>query len=397
MTRRTLYLLIIAVVIVAAVVWGFIPKPIQVETAAVVRAPLMVTVTEEGKTRVIDRFVLSSPVTGTVLRTGLNVGDTVKMEQTLLEIEPRMSEVLDPRTRAEASARVEAARAALNAAKEDSKAARAEASYSTSELGRLKRLHSDGYTTEERLEKSVADERRSRAVLRSAQFAVTVASYELDAAKTTLKYSGAEPAKRSNGPVKLKAPVDGRILKILHRSEGAVTAGEDLMELGDPSALEIEVDVLSENAVQITRGTEVLFERWGGKQPLKGVVRVVEPAGFTKISALGVEEQRVLVIAEITSPREEWTRLGDGYRVEASFILWQSDTVLQVPSSATFTHNGLRAVFIYKDSSAVLTTVTLGHSSGAMTEVLSGLVETDVVITHPGDEVGDGTKVRVIE
>ncbi|MBE9528852.1 MAG: HlyD family efflux transporter periplasmic adaptor subunit [Proteobacteria bacterium] len=390
-------MIIVAVLIAAAVINGFMPKPVPVETAPVVRAPLMVTVEEEGKTRVMDRFVLSAPVTGTVLRTVLNVGDTVTKGQTILEIEPRMSAVLDPRTRAEAAARVEAARASLNAAREDSKAAKAEASYSVSELGRIKKLHSDGYTTEERLEKSIADERRSRATLRSAQFAVTVASYELDAAKTTLKYSGTEPAKRGNGPVKLKAPVDGRVLKILHKSEGAVVAGEDLMELGDPGALEVEVDVRSEHAVQITRGTKLLLERWGGEQALKGVVRVVEPAGFTKISALGVEEQRVLVIADITSPRAEWTRLGDGYRVEASFILWQSDTVLQVPSSATFTHNGSRAVFVYKDSTAVLSKVTLGHSSGIMTEVLSGLTEGEVVITHPDDEVENGTKVRAIE
>ncbi len=394
MSRRTVYILIGALIIVAAVLYGFSPKPISVDTATVLRAPLKVTVDEEGKTRVMDRFVLSAPVTGFVLRTGLNVGDSVKKGQTLIEIEPSMSEVLDPRTLAKAKARVEAAGAALSAAREDSKAAKAENGYTQNELKRIKKLHAEGYTTEERLDKSVTDARRSAASERSAEFVVKVAHYELDAAKTALKYSGGKPAVKSNGPVKISAPVNGSILKILHKSEGTVVSGEDLMELGDPGALEVEVDVLSENAVRITTGTPVLFERWGGANPLKGVVRLVEPAGFTKVSALGVEEQRVLVIADITSAREEWQRLGDGYRVEASFILWEGEEVLQIPTSATFTHNGSHAVFTYSDSTAVLTPVTLGHSSGLTVEVASGLTEGMSVITHPDDTIDNGTKVR---
>jgi len=193
--------------------------------------------------------------------------------------------------------------------------------------------------------------------------------------------------------VLIKSPVNGHVLKINHESEGVVQAGETLVEIGDPKMLEVEVDVLSADAVRISPGTPVLFERWGGKEPLKGKVRVVEPTGFTKISALGVEEQRVLVISDIISPMEKWTQLGDGYRVEAGFILWEAEGVLQVPSSALFRYENGWAVFVMKNKKALLRKVKLGRRNGLNAQVTSGLIEGNTVITHPDSSIEDGTSV----
>jgi len=195
--------------------------------------------------------------------------------------------------------------------------------------------------------------------------------------------------------VVIKAPVNGRILKIDRKSEGVVNEGQALIEIGDPRALEVEVDVLSADAVRIRPGMPVIFERWGGEEDLKGKVRVIEPAGFTKISALGVEEQRVLVISDIVSPPEKWAELGDGYRVEASFILWEGPDVLQVPTSALFHYKVGWAVFVVRNNKAKLSTVNIGYNNGLSAEVLSGLVESDTVITHPDSSIGEGTRVRL--
>jgi len=184
-------------------------------------------------------------------------------------------------------------------------------------------------------------------------------------------------------------------LKVNNKSEGVVSQGQPLIEIGNPESLEIEVDVLSADAVKIKRGTSVLFERWGGDTPLKGKVRTVEPAGFTKISALGVEEQRVLVISDIVSPPEEWSRLGDSYRVEASFILWEDNNVLQVPSSALFRYDDGWAVFAFAAGKAELRKVVLGHRNGLIAEIISGLSEGDTVITHPDSSIKDGVKVKL--
>ena len=221
-----------------------------------------------------------------------------------------------------------------------------------------------------------------------------VTRYEMEAAHTALKYSAAGEQQLNTEKVVIKAPVRGNVLKIHHKSEGVIREGEALIEIGDPRELEIEVDVLSADAVKIKPGTLVLFERWGGGYPLKGRVRMVEPAGFTKLSALGVEEQRVLVISDITSPTEEWAQLGDGYRVEASFILWENSDVLQVPASALFRYDSGWAVFVKKHNRAELRQVEVGYRNGLSSEITSGLDEGETVITHPGSAVTDGIRLK---
>ncbi len=193
--------------------------------------------------------------------------------------------------------------------------------------------------------------------------------------------------------VEVRSPINGRLLGLMRESEGVVGAGQPLLEIGDPNALEVVVDLLSTDAVKVESGTRVLFERWGGESTLEGRVRVVEPTGFTKVSALGVEEQRVWVVVDLTSPSSAWQRLGSGYRVEARFILWEGGHILQIPSSALFRHAGEWAVFIVEDERAERRKVTIGRRNGLRTQILSGLTEGEQVVLHPDEGIEPGTRV----
>lgn len=391
--RLALSLLLFAVV--GIIVYGFWPRPLPVDMAAVSRGAMRVTVDEEGRTRVIDRYVVSAPVAGYARRIDLNAGDTVEKGQVLVELEPLRSIVLDPRSRAEAEARVEAARSSLLAAQEQARAAAAEAEYAAAEYRRkVKLCEKDCIVSKEEMEKAQSLMQSSKAQKRSAEFAVEVARFELNAAKTALEHSAAKYVGEPSETVAIQAPISGRVLKVERQSEGVVNSGQPLIEIGDPRALEVVVDVLSPDAVRIGVGSSVLFERWGGEQALEGRVRVVEPAGFTKISALGIEEQRVQVVADIVSPPDQWLQLGDGYRVEARFILWQGSDVLQVPTSALFRHGEEWAVFVVEEGRAIKRHVKIGHQNGLSAEVLSGLAEGDLVITHPDDAVEQDSRVR---
>ena len=391
--RRRLGLLGFCALVVLAIVWGFMPQPVPVETAAVVRGPLQVTVEEEGKTRVVDHFVISAPVAGFLRRVELDVGDSVKRGQELLTLDPLRSTVLDPRARAQAQARVTTTQAALKGAQENVVAAAADARYWESQLARVRELHEAGAISDEELNQTEADARRTSANLRSAEFSVEVARSELQAARTTLRHSAAQQSGQPAETVAVHAPISGSVLKVLRESEGVVSRGEPLLEIGNPRLLEVEVELLSADAVRAGPGTRVILERWGGEGPLEARVRVVEPFGFTKISALGVEEQRVLVIADIVSPSEEWEKLGDGYRVETKFILWEEDEVLQVPSSALFRRGDQWAVFVVDGEFARLRNVQLGRRSGLTAQILSGVEAGELVITHPDDSVEAGVRV----
>ena len=393
-SARTFALLTFTLLVIAALTFGFMPRPILVDTAVVGRGPLVVTVEEEGRTRVIDRYALSAPVAGFARRIELDVGDQVSKGDVLLELEPLRSDVLDPRRRAEAEARVQASSAARAGASQNVAAARADAEFAARELARKEQLRADSTISEDDLDRARARARSAAANLRSAEFAVDVAQHELEAAETALAYSGASTGEGPQEMVAVSSPVDGRVLAVIRESEGVVDSGQSLIEIGDPAALEVEVDVLSADAVKIEPGARVEFHRWGGEEPLNGVVRVVEPTGFTKISALGVEEQRVLVISDIVSPRADWARLGDGYRVEAAFILWQDDDVLKTPSSALFRQGIDWAAYVVEDGRARLRRVDIGRRSGLEVQVLDGLALDERVIVHPGDDVTDDVRVR---
>ena len=390
--RRNLAFGLIAAVIIGIIAYSFRPQPRMVDAARVTIGPVQVTVQEEGKTRVIDRYVISAPVAGYVPRITYEVGDNVEQSRTLVQLEPLRSPALDARSRASAVARVEAAGAALQVSEENARASKAEAEQAFSEFKRLEELSRVSHVSVNDLDRARSRADASAALQRSAQFAVDVSRHELAAARTALKYAGG--GDQTSERIAVTTPVTGRVLKLFQQSEGVVNAGQPLLEVGDPAQLEVVVEVLSADAVRLAPGMRVMLERWGG-EPLEGRLRLVEPVGFTKISALGVEEQRVLVIVDFTSPPAQWQSLGDGYRVDARFILWEGDKVLQIPASALFRHNNGWAVFVIEDDEARLRTVEPGKRSGLVAQILKGLQEGETVITHPDEKIEDGVAVEL--
>jgi HlyD family secretion protein len=394
-TRRRLFVITVGVLVLLLLAYGFLPKPVPVDVVKASRGPKRVTVEEEGKTRVKDRFVISAPVPGYMRRIALDVGDPVKKGQKVAELEPLWSTVLDTRSRAEAEAAVSAAQASLNAAEEKERAAAADAEYAKQRLERSKKLYDGGYIAKDSLDQAESDARRAEAIQLSAGAAVNAARADLERALAVLIHSAAGEAENAAERVSVCSPVSGRVLKRHRESAGVVNSGDALLDVGNPRNLEVYAEILSADAVKIKQGTPVLFERWGGDTTLEGRVRVVEPAGFTKVSSLGVEEQRVNVIVDFTSPADIWQGLGDGYRLDASFIIWEGKDVLQVPASALFRAGDGWAVFTVVNRRARLRAIEVGHRNGLTAEILSGLTEGEMVITHPDDSIRDGTRVRL--
>jgi HlyD family secretion protein len=394
-TRRRIFVISVGTVVLLAVIYGFLPKPVPVEIAKVKRGPLRVTIEEEGRTRVRDRYVVSAPVAGYLRRITLDVGSAVRKGDAVASLSPLGSTVIYPRSRAEAEAAVTAAQASYDAAKERARAAAADADYARDRWSRLEKLAKEGYISKDDIDQADSERKKAEANLLSSQAAVSAAQADLEQAKSVLRYAAAGETDDSREAVIARAPVSGTVLKLHRQSAGMVNNGEPLLDIGDPHKLEVKVEVLSADAVKLKSGTRVVFERWGGDKDLEGTVRVVEPAGFTKVSSLGVEEQRVNVIVDLTSPFEVWRRLGDGYRLDATFIIWESNDVLQVPASALFRKGDGWALFAMEDGRARLHDVTIGKRNGLAAEVEKGLSEGATVITNPDDTLKDGVRVKV--
>lgn len=392
--RRWLFLSGLGALVLLAIVYGFLPRPIVVDISTVTVGPLRVTIEEEGETRVRDRFVVSAPVPGFLRRIELDVGDQVKEGQVLARLEPLRSDVLDPRSRAEAEAAVSVAVAALGAAEEQSRAAAADAEYASRNRERLSNLFEKDAVSRDSLDQAIADARRTEAARRASEASVKSARSDLDRVRSRLRYSAADEDAAASRIVEIRSPDNGSVLRVHRESEGVVGSGEPLLDIGDTRRIEVKVEVLSEDAVRIRPGAAVIFDRWGGDSALAGEVRVVEPAGFTKVSSLGVEEQRVLVIADIVRSGDAAGRLGDGYRVEASFIVWEGENVLRVPASALFRKGEEWAVYVVDGGRARLRLVGVGHRTGLAVQIVSGLKEGDSVIAHPEETIRDGIAVR---
>ena len=393
-TRARLGIAVLALAVAGGIAYGFLPRPVPVDVAAVTRGPLAVTVEEEGPTRVMERYVVSAPMAGYARRIDLKVGDAVKAGQVVAAIEPARSNALDPRSRAQAAAQVKAAEAALAAARENSRVAEAQATLARQELERSESLRASNFISPQALDRARSEVVRTQAALSASGHAANVARFELDVARAALASTSGLQAGGAAETIQVRAPVDARVLKVVRESEGAVQAGDPLVEIGNPETLEIEVEVLSTQAVKIAPGSKVLVDRWGGDAVLQGAVRIVEPTGFTKVSALGVEEQRVRVIVDFTSPREQWRRLGDGYRVEARFVVWEGADVLQVPAGALFRHKEGWAVFVVDGGRAKLAPVEIGQRAGLVAQVRSGLTAGERLVDHPDDRIRDGVRVR---
>jgi HlyD family secretion protein len=393
MTKKIIAFLVV-LVLAALLAWGFRPTPVLVDVESVTRGHLAITVEEEGRTRVIDRFEVSAPVTAQARRIHLEVGDAVHPGDVLVTLDALVAPALDVRSVQEARARVAAAEAALETARQELQAVAAQAVFAREEFQRLEGLAERNLISRSALERAVAEADQADALTRSARFRVQTAIAQRDAALTALAYAGGQDPEVS-GVLELTAPVAGRVLHRHFESARVVQAGEPILEIGDPTRLEVAVDVLSSDAVRIEPGMRVIFERWGEARDLEGRVRRVEPTGFTKISALGVEEQRVWVIADITSDAEVWARLGDGYRVNARFVLWEADDILRVPTSALFRHEGEWAAFVVVEGRARLRTVRSGRRGAIHTQVLDGLEAGERVVVHPDRDVEDGVRLRI--
>jgi HlyD family secretion protein len=386
--------LLLALVVVAGIGYGFMPRPQPVELARAAKGALAVTVDEEGRTRVRDRYVVAAPAAGHARRISLKVGDRVAAGQEVARIEPARAASLDPRSRAQAAARVDAAQANLSRTRESARAAEAEARLAEQELARAESLGQARFVSQAAVDQARSRLQAGQATRQAADYAVQVAQNELAVARATLAQAAALAADRPAETLAVSAPVAGNVLAVPHESEGAVGAGQPLLEIGNPASLEVMVEVLSTAAVNIAPGSKVLLDRWGGEGVLEGRVRVVEPAGFTKVSALGVEEQRVRVLADIVSPRERWQALGDGYRVEARFVLWEGADLLLIPTSALFKRGEGWAVFVADAGRARLREVKVGKRNGLDAQILHGLKAGDQVIVHPDEKIADGARVK---
>ena len=383
--------------------YSFLPKPVLVDLSPVTRGPLKVTVDEDGRTRIRDRYVVSAPLSGKLGRIRLKPGAKVKSGDVLTTIEPSDPALLDPRAVAQAEARVKGARSAVERASSALEAARLALDHAESEYARAVELFRKKAISPTDYELKVMQQRTQVEEFRSARHSKEISEYELEQAEAALLRTN--PRAASDMPdgeflFTLRVPpatVAGgelHVLRVMQESEAVVAPGQNLLELGDPSDLEVEVDVLSADAVKIQPGARVSLEQWGGDGPLEGQVRLVEPSGFLKISALGVEEQRVNVIVDFPDRTQVPRTLGDQFRVEAKISVWEGDDVLQVPMSALFRRGDSWAVYRVTDGRAVETVVQIGHQNGRFAEVLDGLAQGDTVIIHPGDQVSDGRLVQ---
>jgi HlyD family secretion protein len=383
----------LVVLALAMAVWFMLRKPaIEVEVAAVTRGDLAVTVDDLGETRVRDLFTVASPVSGELLRLPLKPGAEVVAGKTLLaEIQPGEPDPIDARAYAQTVATVSSLEASLAAARARVQEVRAAERLAAADYGRVEALLGKGFVTRARFDQARADLARSRAASAEARQAEDAALHNLQAGQAMLRRQGGTPRGQA---VAVRAPVSGFVLRVLQESRRPVVAGTQLLEIGDPGALEIVSDMLSADAVRVRPGAAVSIEGWGGATPLKGKVRLVEPYGFTKISALGVEEQRVNVVIDLTDPRAAWERLGHGYRARVRIALWAAPDVLRVPVGALFRQGqGWAAFTIDREGRARLVAVEAGQMNDELAEVRGGLTAGQRVILHPGEKVGDGVKV----
>ena len=375
-----------AFLLVALIIAGLWPKPVPVETATVGRGPLRATVNEEGKTRIKQRFVVAAPVTGQLRRVPFKAGAPVTAgETTIAIIDPLSPTLLDARSRTSTEARRDTALANRDKA-------RAAHAFALSEMHRSEKLFQD---------KTISIQEMEAVQLRESSSAKeeAAAASELRQAQAELAEFGVAdpPGTNQTCALEVKAPASGSVLRVFEENSRVVTAGTPLLEVGDPHDLEVVIEVLSRDGAAIPPGARVDFEQWGGPEPLLGKVRLVEPAAFTKISALGVEEQRVNVVADLLTPASQRANVGDNFRVEAQIVVWDTNDALKAPAGALFRQGDRWATFCLRNGKAHLQPVKVGRSSGTETQILEGLQPGDTVVLYPSSQVADGRKVRPIQ
>lgn len=385
-----------ALVIAGGFAYAMWPKPVPVDVAKITHAPMTVTIDEEGKTRIRDVYVVSAPIGGRVLRSPLHAGDALIAGETeIASILPSAPPLLDQRSRAEIEQQVGAARAAVTLAEAELGQARSEIDLAEVDLRRSRTLARKGVISEQTLDRAERDARVRQDAVKRAEAALEMRMRELASAEARLIEPGGGAATGvSYRPIIVRAPASGRVLRVVAESEQDVAMGAPLAETGDPGDLEIVVELLSQDAVRIREGATATIDGWGGST-LPASVRRIEPMGFTKVSALGIEEQRVRTTLDFTGPAEPRSTLGHDFRIVARISVWQSDAALVVPLGALFRDQDRWAVFKVEGSRATLAHVEIGHRNSEVADVISGLTEGDVVVLHPSDRIENGVRVEV--
>ncbi len=401
---KRLFLLVLVVCIGAAIVIAFLPKPIKVDVEVVQSGAMEVSVRDDGRTRIQERYVVSTPIAGRLRRINLNVGDSVVASETVVaSMEPTSPTLLDPRAQAQAKARVKAADGRLARAKSDLTRSRIELKQALADLERQKDLNERGAATSSKLDDAQLNFDTKSEDVKASELMEDIAKYELELEEAGLLHVSreqrfdVESAGNTTPAFEITSPITGRVLGVMQESSAVVSSGSSLLEIGDPFDLEVVVDVLSSDAVRILPGQVAWFEQWGGAAPLRGVVRIVEPSGFTKTSALGVEEQRVNVVLDFIGSLSERLSLGDGYRVEARVVVWENEETLTVPTGALFRSGESWAVYLAKNGVAQLQLVEVGENNDLRVEILNGLNIGDQVVLYPGDQLADGTQIELRE
>lgn len=380
--------------IVSLIVWALLPQPVPVDLATIAAGPLEVTVEDEGITRIREVYTVSSPIGGKMRRTMREEGDDVVADKTIVaSIEPTDPTFLDVRTQRVNEAAVQAAQAAVDLAEAQIKQARAQLEFMKGDLRRAEELAASHTISARGLEKAKLDVDSAEAGVASAIATLEVRKRELESAKAHMIQPGVKAAPSADCCVDVRSPIDGRVLRIIAKSEQVVLPGAPLIELGDPRDLEIAVDFLSRDAVRITPGDPARIESWGGDVTLNAKVTRVEPTGFTKVSALGIEEQRVKVILDFTGPAEAWEKLGHGFRVVARVAIWRGEGLL-VPLGALFRQGNSWAVFVAADGRAERRAVRIAERNLNAARVAEGLKAGEQVVLHPGDRVTDGVRIE---
>jgi len=387
------------VAVVAGLVYSFLPKPMLVDARTVEVGPMEVTVDEDGRTRVIDQYVVSAPLSGNLARIELRAGDEVKAGDVIARIEPAVAPLMDARSVAETQARLRAAEAAVRQAKATTRRAEVARNFADGKLEDAQALARRGSVSRTALEEAKVEAKSREQELTSARFGERVAKGEVEMARAVLRRIDRR-GEDGNGEAEedafeVIAPASGRVLEVAQTSEGPVAAGQPLLEIADPSHLEVVADVLTTDAVQISAGDRVYLDGWGGEMRLDGRVRLVEPSAFTRVSALGVEEQRVNVLIDLAGDPAVRTALGDGYRVEVGVVIWSEEAVTRVPVSALFRDGEGWGAFVVEDGRATTRSVQVGRRHGLVAQVLEGLREGDRVIVHPDEAIADGVQVEV--
>ncbi|AKJ94396.1 RND transporter [Thioalkalivibrio versutus] len=389
--RITIGLVVLAGV--AALVWALRPQPVPVSLSEVRAGAFEETVREEGRTRLRETYTVSAPIAGYLHRVALEEGDAVALGDTLFRLEPLPTPALDARSREQARENLAAARSRLQSAEANLENLRAEARFAESEYRRHQELFDRGAVSATEMERMETMRDRARSAVRAGESAVEVARSEIESARVVLDIASGQMPESEADTLSVRSPAEGVVLERYRCCEGTIGAGEPVLVVGDLDDLEVQVDLLSMDAVRVVPGMRVRLTDWGRDAKLDATVRRVQPFGFTKISALGVDEQRVPVILDLDAVEARLAGLAVGYRVEAEFLLWEGDDVLQVPTSALFRDRGEWSVFVVEDGRAEPRRVEVGRRSGFTTQILEGLEAGERVVTRPGDRVQAGTRV----